>query len=51
GVSAVGGSGGVSKTGSGNSQGTNVYGKIPQGTTISTAPGNYSDAIVVTVTY
>ncbi|WP_284088993.1 Csu type fimbrial protein [Acinetobacter pittii] len=51
GVSAVGGSGGVSKIGSGNSQGTNVYGKIPQGTTISTAPGNYSDAIVVTVTY
>ena len=51
GVAAVGGSGGVSKTGSGNAQNTNVYGKIPQGTTISTTPGNYSDTIVVTVTY
>ncbi|EEY78501.1 spore Coat Protein U domain protein [Acinetobacter calcoaceticus RUH2202] len=51
GVTAVGGSGGVSKTGSGSAQSTNVYGKIPQGTTISTTPGNYSDTIVVTVTY
>lgn len=51
GVAAVGGSGGVSKTGSGSAQSTNVYGKIPQGTTISTTPGNYSDTIVVTVTY
>jgi len=51
GVTTVGGSGGVSKTGSGNGQSTNVYGKIPQGTTISTTPGNYSDTIVVTVTY
>jgi len=51
GVTAVGGTGGVSKTGSGNAQSTNVYGKIPQGTAISTTPGNYSDTIVVTVTY
>jgi len=51
GVIAVGGSGGVSKTGSGSAQSTNVYGKIPQGTTISTTPGNYSDTIVVTVNY
>ncbi|WP_457971025.1 Csu type fimbrial protein [Acinetobacter calcoaceticus] len=51
GVTAVGGSGGVSKMGSGSAQSTNVYGKIPQGTTISTTPGNYSDTIVVTVTY
>jgi len=51
GVAAVGGSGGVSKTGSGSAQSTNVYGKIPQGTAISTTPGNYSDTIVVTVTY
>ncbi|WP_459661346.1 SCPU domain-containing protein [Acinetobacter calcoaceticus] len=51
GVTAVGGSGGVSKTGSGSAQSTNVYGKIPQGTTISTTPGNYSDSVVVTVTY
>lgn len=51
GVNTVGGSGGVSKTGSGSAQSTNVYGKIPQGTTISTTPGKYSDTIVVTVTY
>ncbi|MFK8987047.1 hypothetical protein, partial [Acinetobacter seifertii] len=30
---------------------SNVYGKIPQGTAISSTPGNYSDSIVVTVTY
>ncbi|NUF39312.1 Csu type fimbrial protein [Acinetobacter lactucae] len=51
GVSAVGGTGGVSKTGSGSTQSTNVYGKIPQGSSISMTPGNYSDTIVVTVTY
>ncbi|MCG6036632.1 spore coat U domain-containing protein [Acinetobacter baumannii] len=51
GITTVGGSGGVSKTGSGTAQSTNVYGKIPQGTAISTTPGNYSDTIVVTVTY
>lgn len=51
GITAVGGSGGVSKTGSGTSQISNVYGKIPQGTAISSTPGNYSDSIVVTVTY
>ncbi|MCU0188819.1 Csu type fimbrial protein, partial [Citrobacter freundii] len=51
GITSVGGSGGISKTGSGNPQSTNVYGKIPQGTAISTTPGNYSDTIVVTVTY
>ncbi|MDD9321593.1 spore coat U domain-containing protein [Acinetobacter lactucae] len=51
GVVTVGGTGGVSKTGSGSTQSTTVYGKIPQGTSISTAPDNYSDAIVVTVTY
>lgn len=51
GITTVGGSGGVSKTGSGTSQISNVYGKIPQGTAISSTPGNYSDSIVVTVTY
>ncbi|NUG52157.1 Csu type fimbrial protein [Acinetobacter lactucae] len=51
GVSSVGGTGGVSKTGSGSTQSTNVYGKIPQGSSISMTPGNYSDTIVVTVTY
>lgn len=51
GVTAVGGSGGVSKTGTGSVQNTMVYGKIPQGTTISSTPGDYSDTVVVTVTY
>ncbi|WP_445536199.1 Csu type fimbrial protein [Acinetobacter sp. G18] len=51
GTTTVGGSGGVSKTGSGTSQISNVYGIIPQGTAISSTPGNYSDSIVVTVTY
>ncbi|TEU26556.1 SCPU domain-containing protein [Acinetobacter seifertii] len=51
GTTTVGGSGGVSKTGSGTSQISNVYGKIPQGTAISSTPGNYSDSIVVTVAY
>ncbi len=39
------------KTGTGSAQSTPVYGKIPQGTSISTKPGNYSDSVVVTVTY
>lgn len=51
GVTNVGGSGGVSKTGSGSAQSTPVYGKIPQGTSIASTPGNYSDSVVVTVTY
>jgi spore coat protein U-like protein len=51
GVTNVGGSGGVSKTGSGSAQTTTVYGKIPQGTSIASTPGNYSDSVVVTVTY
>ncbi|MDR2061502.1 MAG: spore coat U domain-containing protein [Acinetobacter sp.] len=51
GTTNVGGSGGVSNTGTGNAQSTNVYGRIPQGTTISSTPGNYSDSVVVTVTY
>jgi len=51
GVTNVGGSGGVSKTGSGSAQTTTVYGKIPQGTSIASTPGSYSDSVVVTVTY
>ncbi|UGQ31190.1 spore coat U domain-containing protein [Acinetobacter calcoaceticus] len=51
GVTNVGGAGGVSKTGSGSAQTTTVYGKIPQGTSIASTPGNYSDSVVVTVTY
>ncbi|MDC4738599.1 spore coat U domain-containing protein [Acinetobacter baumannii] len=51
GITNVGGSGGVSSSGTGSAQSTNVYGRIPQGTTISSTPGNYSDNVVVTVTY
>ncbi|SSU20474.1 putative secreted protein [Acinetobacter baumannii] len=51
GITNVGGSGGVSSSGTGSAQSTNVYGRIPQGTTISSTPGNYSDSVVVTVTY
>ncbi|WP_336170306.1 Csu type fimbrial protein [Acinetobacter sp. 161(2023)] len=51
GVNSVGGAGGVSGTGTGTAQTTPVYGKIPQGTTIASKPTNYSDSVVVTVTY
>ena len=51
GVSSIGGTGGVSGTGTGSAQTTTVYGKIPQGTTIASRPGSYSDNVVVTVTY
>lgn len=51
GVTNVGGAGGVSGTGTGNAQTTPVYGKIPQGTSIASRPGTYSDSVVVTVTY
>lgn len=51
GVTSVGGTGGVSKTGTGSAQTTTVYGKIPQGTAIASRPGTYSDSVVVTVTY
>ncbi|MCU4563264.1 spore coat U domain-containing protein [Acinetobacter sp. WU_MDCI_Abxc222] len=51
GVTNVGGTGGVSKTGTGSAQTTTVYGKIPQGTAIASRPGVYSDSVVVTVTY
>lgn len=51
GVTNVGGAGGVSGTGTGSAQSTPVYGKIPQGTSIASTPGSYSDSVVVTVTY
>jgi len=51
GVTNVGGAGGVSGTGTGSAQTTTVYGKIPQGTSIASTPGSYSDSVVVTVTY
>ncbi|NUF34975.1 spore coat protein U domain-containing protein [Acinetobacter oleivorans] len=51
GVTNVGGAGGVSGTGTGSAQTTPVYGKIPQGISIASTPGTYSDSVVVTVTY
>ena len=51
GVTNVGGAGGISGTGTGSAQTTTVYGKIPQGTSIASRPGSYSDSVVVTVTY
>ncbi|WP_375038122.1 spore coat U domain-containing protein [Acinetobacter sp. RW6] len=51
GVTNIGGAGAVSGTGTGSAQTTPVYGKIPQGTSIASTPGNYSDSVVVTVTY
>jgi len=51
GVTNIGGAGGVSGTGTGSAQSTPVYGKIPQGTSIASTPGSYSDSVVVTVTY
>lgn len=51
GTTAIGGTGGLSKSGNGSSQSSPVYGKIPKGVSISTTPGNYTDSVVVTVTY
>ena len=48
GVTNVGGTGGVSKTGTGSAQTTTVYGKIPQGTAIASRPGVYSDSVLWT---
>ena len=50
GGTTTGGSGGVSSTGTGSSQSTPVYGRIPSGTTIP-VPGNYTDTVIVNVTY
>lgn len=51
GTTSPGGSGGVSSTGSGANQTFMVYGRIPNGITLPTTPGNYSDTIIVTITY
>lgn len=51
GSSTVGGAGGVNLTGTGNAQNTPVYGKIPKGTNIASRSGNYTDSVVVTITY
>ncbi len=51
GTTVVGGSGGVSLTGTGSAQSSVVYGKISSGTSIASRPGSYTDSVVVTVTY
>lgn len=50
GTTTTGGPGGISLTGTGASQTTPVYGRIPQGITLP-PPGDYVDTVVVTVTY
>jgi len=51
GVSTLGGSGGVSLTGTGNIQTTTVYGRIAKGTAIPGTTGTYTDTVIVTLTY
>ena len=50
GTTAIGGSGGVSDTGTGAPQNKTVFASIPAGTTLP-APGTYTDTVVITVTY
>ena len=50
GTAAIGGSGGVSDTGTGAPQNKTVFASIPAGTTLP-APGTYTDTVVITVTY
>lgn len=50
GTAAIGGSGGVSDTGTGAAQNKTVFASIPAGTTLP-APGTYTDTVVITVTY
>lgn len=51
GTGATGGSGGVNGTGTGLSQSSTVYARIPAGTSVPGTTGNYTDTVVVTVTY
>lgn len=51
GTATTGGSGGVNGTGSGANQNLTVYGRIAAGTTVPTVLGNYSDTVLITVTY
>lgn len=51
GTGATGGSGGVNGTGSGTNQSLTVYARIPVGTSVPGTIGNYTDTVVVTVTY
>jgi spore coat protein U-like protein len=51
GPAALGGTGGVSGTGAGTAQTIFVYGRIVSGTVIPGLTGQYSDSVLVTVTY
>ncbi|OOG53717.1 spore coat U domain-containing protein [Rhodanobacter sp. C03] len=51
GTSATGGSGGQNGTGSGVNQSLTVYARIPGGAAVPATIGNYTDTVVVTVTY
>jgi len=51
GTSTTGGSGGVNGTGTGVNQNLTVYGRIAAGTAVPTVLGNYSDTVLITVTY
>lgn len=51
GTATTGGSGGVNGTGSGANQNLTVYGRIAAGTAVPTVLGNYSDTVLITVTY
>jgi len=50
GTAVIGGSGGVSDTGTGAPQNKTVFASIPAGTNLP-APGTYTDTVVITVTY
>ena len=51
GTATTGGSGGVNGTGTGANQNHTVYGRIAAGTAIPSVLGNYSDTVLITVTY
>ena len=51
GTTTIGGSGGISLTGTGIAQITTVYGRIAKGANIPGTTGTYSDTVIVTVTY
>ena len=45
------GTGTVAGTGNGASQSVTVFGRIPAGQTVGVTPGNYTDAVTITVTF
>ena len=51
GITNVGGSGGVLLPGTGGLQNSIVYGRIPKNVSMPNSVGQYTDTVVVTVTY